>query len=27
LEDSGTINSKDILNGILKLQKWRLDQS
>ena len=27
LEDSGTINSKDILNGILKLQEWRLDQS
>ena len=26
LEDSGTINSKDILNGILKLQEWRLDQ-
>ena len=27
LEDSGTINSKDILDGILKLQEWRLDQS
>ena len=26
LEDSGTINSKDILDGILKLQEWRLDQ-
>ena len=27
LEDSGTINSEDILDGILKLQEWRLDQS
>ena len=27
LEDSGTINSKDILDGILKLQEWRLDQT
>ena len=27
LEDSGTINSEDILDGILKLQDWRLDQS
>ena len=26
LEDSGTINSEDILDGILKLQEWRLDQ-
>ena len=25
LEDSGTINSEDILDGILKLQEWRLD--
>ena len=27
LEDSGTINSEDILDGILKLQEWRLDQT
>ena len=27
LEDSGTINREDILDGILKLQEWRLDQS
>jgi hypothetical protein len=26
LEDSGTINSEDILDGILKLQEWRLNQ-
>jgi len=26
LEDSCTINSEDILDGILKLQEWRLDQ-
>lgn len=27
MEDSGTINSEEILDGILKLHKWRLDQT
>ena len=27
MEDSGTISSEDILDGILKLQEWRLEQT
>jgi|TARA_B100001105_G_scaffold250637_1_gene239225 hypothetical protein len=27
MEDSGTINSEEILDGILKLHEWRLDQT
>ena len=27
MEDSGEISSEEILDGILKLQEWRLDQS
>jgi hypothetical protein len=27
MEDSGTISSEEILDGILKLQEWRLDQT
>jgi len=27
MEDSGEISSEEILDGILKLQEWRLDQT
>ena len=27
MEDSGTISSEDILEGILRLHEWRLDQT
>ena len=27
MEDSGTITSEEILDGILKLHEWRLDQT
>ena len=27
MEDSGTISSEEILDGILKLHEWRLDQT
>ena len=27
MEDSGSISSEEILDGILKLQEWRLDQT
>jgi len=27
MEDSGTISSEEILDGILKLHEWRLNQT
>ncbi len=27
MEDSGTISSEEILDGVLKLQEWRLNQT
>ena len=27
MEDSGTINSEEILDGVLKLHEWRLNQT